>query len=158
MEALTDLDPTVRACLGQGAKLRLSELKKLHKTLEKAGFSTEDMDAEMELLQGTKETMGLLAILGADDEEEEKDDPAQLHLLDQDQKDLRTWGKATDQVRELVSEVTADHPPAAAVQILNALEAGERDREGGPRKSVLDVIRGARAPLAEKVKKLTVEA
>lgn len=151
--AIDQLPEEVREAMGQGLKLRLSALKKLHKDLEKAGIPTDVVDEEMELISGTKEKTGLLTVMGVVDDSE-KPDPLQEDLpLD---KDTRTWSRTKDQVVELISEIIQESVPARAVMSLNALEDGERDRELGPRKNVLDAIRAARAPLAEKVNRLRV--
>lgn len=153
-EALDHLPEEVREAMGQGLKLRLTELKKLHKALEKAGFDTEAMDEEMELISGTKEKTGLLTILGVVDPDQAPD-PLQEDLpLD---KDFRTWSLTDNGVRELVASVASDNTPVAAERILNALEDGEKEREGGSRANVLKTIRAARSPLSEKVARLQVE-
>ena len=152
---LDQLSEEIRLTLAQGLVLRLKELKGLHKKLEGAKFSTVEVDAEMKLLEGTKEEKGLMAIMGAE-EKEEKPDTDQATLPMEGETDYRTWNMTTDQVRELVSDIAADESPAAAVIIMNNLEDGEKKRDGGPRKSVLDVIRAARAPLAKKVPHMKV--
>ena len=154
-KALDQLPEEVRHAIGQGLKLRLSEMKKLHKALEKAEKDTQDVDLEMDLIQGTKETTGLLTIMGVVDDDKEPVDPNQQDLPLE--RDTRTWSRTKNQVVELISEVIADSTPVQAVQILNAMEDGEREREGGSRSTVLDAIRGARAPIAEKVNRLQVE-
>lgn len=139
--------------MGQGLKLRLTVLKKLHKDLEKAGITTDEVDEEMELISGTKEQTGLLTIMGVV-EDEGTPDPLQEDLpLD---KDFRTWSLTDNGVRELTAEIISESTPVQAVQLLNALEDGEKEREGGSRANVLKTIRSARSPLTEKVNKLRV--
>jgi len=115
------------------------------------GFDPAEIDAELELWNGTKEKNGLLVLLDAEKDAAEAD-PAQRSI--DDKPDRRTWELTTAQVQELVSQVAADEKPVAAIHTLNQLEDGENERDkksGGPRKSVLDVIRQARTPLVKKV-------
>ena len=76
---LDQLPEEVREAVGQGLKLRLSVLKKLHKALDAAGITTDEVDEEMDLIGGTKDTTGLLTIMGVVDDSE-KPDPLQEDL------------------------------------------------------------------------------
>ena len=151
---LDQLPEAVRDTIGQGLKLRLSKVKTIHKSLSDAGYETTEQDEEMLLLSGDKEKVGLLTILGA--VEDAKKDPDQVPLSIEGQPDFRTWKLTTDQTSELVAQICSDESPAQAVIMLNNLEDGEKQKEAGPRKSVLDVIRAARSPMAEKVNRLSV--
>ena len=146
--------------LGQGLRPRRKELKRLRSSLITAGLedSVGSIDEELDLLLGKGDEPGLMKLFGVDDEtlsrEKADEEPANLdqRAID-DERDYRTHGMTTSQVQELVSAVASDNAPAAAVRILNALEDGEQDREGGARKSVLDVIRGARSPVVKRIEK-----
>lgn len=156
-EAIEGEEPLAWHALGQGLRLRRKELKRLRASLITAGLdeAAHEIDEELNLLLGKGDDAGLLKLFGVDDDTlerkkaEEEKDPAQRDI--DDPRDYRTHGMNTEQVRELVSSVASDNPPAAAVRIMNALEDGEHEREGGARKSVLDVIRAARAPVAKRV-------
>lgn len=145
--------PEVRTSLGHAAKARVSELKRVRKKLTGMGLDPHEIDDELELLKGTKEKKGVFYALDVQEEQQESPpkDPAQRDI--EDGADYRTWDLNTDGVRELVASEISGHPPVAAIQILNALEDGENEREPNPRKSVLDVIRDARKPLVAKVDK-----
>jgi hypothetical protein len=115
------------------------------------------IDAELELLKGTKEKRGLFWALDVQEERKAKKqpDPTQRDL--EDKADYRTWELNTDAVRELVAAEISANPPAAAVRILNGLEDGEKERQPKPRQTVLQVIRDSRAPLAKEVEKSLLE-
>lgn len=160
-EQLENLPEDVRENLGQGAVLRLSALKTLHKSTKKAGMPTEEMERHLELLEGTKDRSSLVSLLGIKEDADPKKataDPAQTDAFPDEAPDYRTWEKTADEVRELVSEIISESVPARAVQILNNLEDGEKKREPKPRKNVLDIIRAARSPLADKVKDLSLSS
>lgn len=146
----------VKECMAHGAVARQSSLKKLRKKMVKEGIHPDEVDVELDLLQGTKDQVGLLQVLGAGEEEEKKDpDPAQTDLEDELERDYRTHDKSTKEVRELVTEIIEEaDTPMDAIRTLNRLEAGEDQREPRPRDSVFDVIRGARKPLVKKVESL----
>lgn len=153
---LDQVPDEVRETVGQGLKLRLTALKNLHKSTEKAGIDTDHIDDELLLLQGNKERPGLLAIVGAVEGEKKTPDDNQVPMPIEGEKDYRTWALTTDQTQELVTKIAAEEAPAAAVIILNNLEDGEKEKDGGPRASVLNVIRTARSPLARKVNEMKV--
>lgn len=149
--------------IGQGLRLRKKELKRIRSTLVTAGLdhAAEDIDGELDLLLGKGEDPGLLVLFEVDDDTLERkraEEEAAADNLEQrdleDARDYRTHGMNTEAVRELLSAIAADNPPARAVQVMNALEDGENEREGGARESVLKVIRAARSPLVKRVKAL----
>ena len=151
LEKILDLiGPNTKAALAAAAVERVETLKGLRKKLTKAKLDPAELDAELELWQGTKELKGLLTVLDAVEEKIEED-PNQADI--EDKPDFRTWDKTTDQVRELVTEVVSDSKPVAAIRTLNLLEDGEKQRKGGQRESVLKVITSARRPLVAKVEK-----
>lgn len=155
-----EVNEAVKDCLAHGAVARQSALKKLRKKMVKEGIHPDEVDAELDLLQGTKDRVGLLQVLGAEEEkkEDKPTDPNQTDLTDEIERDYRTHDKSTKEVRELVSGIVADaEKPMDAIRILNRLEAGEQERDPRPRDSVLDVIRGARRPLTKKVEALNGE-
>ena len=151
-EVLDRMPAAVRVSLGHGALLRMSKVKKIRKQLEAEGFDVQELDQEIDLLKGTKESVGLFQVLDVQEEKSaKKEQPDPLQRGIEDERDYRTHGMNTSQVRELVAAEISDTPPVAAIRALNALEDGENDREGGPRESVLKVIRDARKPLVAKV-------
>lgn len=156
LKEILGMMPDEKAALGHAARERVSALKKLRKKVTKEGFEPTDIDEELELWKGTKDTKGLFWLLDVTDAQEKKEDPLQKDI--EDQPDYRTWDLTTDGVRELVSAETSERPAVESIRILNALEDGENEREGGARKSVLDVLRGARKPLVAKVDKGGLEA
>lgn len=152
------LPEEIVAILGQGLGLVQKETLKLHKDLAKVPRYKEALavvDRTLDLLKGKGDTPGLLQIFGVK-EPGDPEDPSQ-EKMDLPDRDLRTHAMNTDGVRELVSGLVADKTPMEAFRALNLLEEGEREREGGPRESVLKVIRSAREPIAKRVRKLTVE-
>lgn len=157
-ELLDRLPELARHALGMGLRQRRKDLKRLRASLITAGLedAAHEIDEELDMILGKGEDPGLLALLGADDEtlekrKEEHADPAQRDILDE--RDYRTHGLTTDQLKELLSAIAADNPPAAAVRMMNALEDGEQEREGGARASVLHAIRTARAPIVKRIEK-----
>lgn len=151
------LDEDTTFSLGMGLRLRRTNLKRIRSTLITAGLehATEDVDEELDLLLGKGDEVGLLKLFGVDDEtierrkEQEEQDPLQKDI--DPERDYRTHALSNTKVGELVSAVAADNPAAAAVRILNALEEGEQEREGGARANVLDTIRKARSPLVKRI-------
>lgn len=156
LKEILGMMPEQKVAMGHAAGERVSALKRLRKKVTKEGFDPHDIDAELELWKGTKDTNGLFWVLDVTDAQEAKeDDPIQRDI--EDAPDYRTWELTTDQVRELISSEISERPGVEAIQILNALEDGENEREmdgqSKPRRSVLDVIRDARRPLVAKVDK-----
>lgn len=162
MQDLIDrLPEPVQRTLGQALRLRRKELKRLRSSLVTAGLdeAAADLDSELDLLLGKGEDPGLLKMFGVDDdtlerkrEEEEAFDPQQRDL--EDERDYRTHSLSNAKVKELVSAIAADYEPVVAVRMLNALEDGEQEREGGARANVLDTIRQARTPIVKRIPKL----
>lgn len=150
-QLLKVMGPNTAAALGAAGLERVDTLKGLRKKLTKARLDVAEVDAELELWQGTKERKGLLMVLDVQEEKVEED-PNQTDI--EDKPDMATWDKTTDQVRELVSGIVSDHKPVAAIRMLNNLEDGEKQRKGGHRESVLKVIGSARRPLVAKVEKI----
>ena len=154
VSVLNTMPVEVLESIGHGLVLRQAEITRVRKSLVTAGYDLSEADAELDLLKGTKETLGLLAALDFDEEKKEKDakDPAVTgQRSTDDPRDFRTHGLNTQKVRELVSSIVSENPPVEAIRTLNALEDGEREKEGGSRDSVLKVIRDARTPLTKKV-------
>lgn len=151
LTTLEGMPAEVLNSIGHGVTLRLKEVMKVRKNLVTAGYDVTEADAELDMLNGTKETLGLLAVLGVD---EAKTDNATGEQRDiEDVRNLDTHTRNKQQVAELVASVISDNPPVGAIQILNAMEDGERERTGGARENVLKVLRDARSPLVEKVDK-----
>lgn len=158
IQFVDQLPEEVKTLIGHALQLVETEAKGLRKKLEKAGYSLEEVDANLDLLKGKDDEPGLLILF---DVKEPGDpvDPDQVAMFPEEGeqfRDFRTHAMNTDQVRELVAGIIHDSVPAAAVQILNDLEEGEREREGGSRESVLKVIRSARAPIAKRATNLSV--
>lgn len=156
LKAVLAMMPEAKRSLGLAALERQTTLKALRKKVAAEGFEdlASSIDSELELLKGTKTTKGLFYALEVQEEQKAKkkpaaEDPTQRDV--EDKPDFRTWELNTDGVRELVSAEISANPPVKAVRILNALEDGERERKPKPRKTVLDVIRDARKPLAAQV-------
>lgn len=147
----------IKESLAHGAVARQSALKKLRKKMVKEGIHPDEVDSELDLLQGTKDQVGLLQVLGADEEKKEakEPDPAQTDLTDEIERDYRTHDKSGKEVRELVATVISEaESPMEAIRTLNRLEAGEDQREPRSRDNVLGIIRDARKPLVKKVESL----
>jgi len=153
LKEVLGLIPEAKAALGQAARERVAELKRLRKKLSSAGIdeAVVAIDHELELWTGTKEEKGLMWALDVSDSQKASEpDPLQTDLTNES-RDYRTWDLTTDQVRELIAAEISERPPVEAIRILNALEDGEGEKEGGARKTVLDVIRASRKPLVAKV-------
>lgn len=152
----------IREQLGHAALLRMKELKKVRASMVKAGLDVTEVDADMDLLRGTKEQKGLFFVLDVSDDAAQQKKKTEEATGEQrsieDGRDYSTHGLNSEQAREYVSDIVADEgiPLAAKIIRLNALEDGEREREGGPRETHLKVIRAARQPLTKKVKKMEV--
>lgn len=152
----------IRENLGHGVLLRVSELKRVRGSMLKAGLDVTQLDHDMDLLRGTKEQKGLFHVLDVTDDGQAKKKKAEADTGEQrsitDERDYATHPMNTDQVREFVADIVSDEklPVAAKITRLNALEDGEREKEGGSRESVLKVIRSARAPLTKKVQNLSL--
>jgi len=157
LKEIIGLIPQAKTALGNAARERVSELKRLRKKMSSAGIddAVVAIDEELELWKGTKEEKGILWALDVSESQSAKEeDPLQKDL--EDEADFRTWDLTTDQVRELIAAEVSERPAVEAIRILNALEDGENEKEGGARKSVLDVIRSSRKPLVAKVDKGTI--
>lgn len=157
-----------------GLLLVQSKLKKLLKDMSSLPIDTEPVEAQLRILEGQGKEPGLLARFGyKEDESKPKKakagDPTQRTLDDEasaaagdagnedlEEIDRFTWSKSKPQVAEHITKIIADNPPVEAIRRLNALEAGERQRDKGPRDNVLTVIRDARTPLTKKVGNLAV--
>lgn len=161
-ELLDRATGSIRENLGHGVLLRVSELKKVRTSMVKAGLDVDQVDRDMDTLRGTKEQKGLFFVLGVTDDGQAKKKKAEADVGEQrsidDERDYATHSMNTDQVREFVADIVSDEGLAVAAKIarLNALEDGEREREGGSRESILKVIRSARTPLAKKVQNLAL--
>lgn len=152
----------IRENLGHGILLRMKELKKVRKQMVKSGLDVTEVDRDIDLLKGTRDSKGLFFALDVTDDANARKKKAEADIGEQrditDERDYATHDKTTEQVREYVADIAADETmaPAAKVQKFNALEDGERERDGGPRESVLKVIRSARSPIAKKVKQIAL--
>lgn len=162
LKEILGMMPEAKTALGHAARERVAELKKLRKKMSSAGLeeAVDVIDHELELWKGTKGTKDAPAVLGilwaldvseSQEKKKKKEDPTQRDL--EDKPDYRTWDLTTDGVRELIAAEISERPAVEAIRIINALEDGENEKEGGPRKSVLDVLRASRKPLVESVEK-----
>lgn len=154
-KAVESLPDEVKEMIGRGLELVEKETKDLLKKLTSAGFSVMEMEWTLDVLQGKDDAPGLLKIFGVK-KPGDPVDPDQTDAFPEGERDFRTHTLTTEGVTELVAGIVADSVPVRAVDILNRLEEGERGREGGPRESVLKVIRGARAPVAKRAPDLSV--
>lgn len=156
----------------RGLLLQQKSIKNAQKADQAAGLPNPVADKALEVLEGKGKQAGLLARFGHTPDEKPKakkktdEDPAQRSLDDEIGQaagdegndgidvpaDRRTWSLTKQKVAELVSTIVSDNPPPLAIAKLNALEDGERERNGGSRANVLEVIQEARAPLVQKVK------
>lgn len=143
--------------LQEAVKKRESDLKRERSKLDGMGLiaAVQAADDALKVIKGDGPLHpGLKSKLGV---KEEKDE-SQLEHGTGDEPDYRTLDMTVSRVEELVAEIASGpEAPAAKVRILNALEAGERERTPKPRDGALKAIQNARTPIVEQVKPLRVE-
>ncbi len=150
-------DEAILEELREAQALREAKLKQLRTSLEGAKLfeAVADLDVRLRLHTGDGPTVpGLKAWFGPDTK-----DNTQTDLEDAiDKPDYRSWQLTVKAVQGLVAKIANDEPPAAALRSMNRLDAGEKERKGGPRDGALEAIRSARSALKDKVEALAETA